>query len=129
MSRADRRRRERDQRKGGAFRVLATPGSSMASAIRAGYGADLPPTVVTWRGFLHLADELGGIDVAVVWLSDLVQEGGRPIAVNVEKQDGSSTTTLIGPRGWTPERLQGHAATLAPYLEGEFGAIESVGRP
>jgi hypothetical protein len=107
------------------FRVLIPEGCTVA-AVRSAYGAGLP-LVLTARAVTQLADELGGAEAAMHWLTALVEHGPRPVAVNLCMPDGSTTTLLLGPRGWSHERLAGHLATMAPDLEALFGASTWVG--
>lgn len=120
MNRGERRRAARED-----VRLFAAQGC-MADAIRSGYASGVQ-IAVTWAGFSQLADELGGVEEATAWLGNLVHHGPRPLAVNVPRPDGSSTTFMLGPEGWTPERLQGWLATMAPHLEELFGAFEVNG--
>jgi hypothetical protein len=79
------------------------------------------PCVLTNRMLRDLERELGTMAAAITWLVDLATFTSRPMAVNVETAEGS-TTVLLAPRGWGDERLKGWAGGLAEGLERHFGA-------
>jgi hypothetical protein len=84
------------------------------------------PLVLTTRALRMLAAELGGIESAARWFMDLTTATAKPIACNIEADDGSSQTVLLPPRGWGEERTLGYTAGLREELGEMFGPVERV---
>ena len=99
---------------------------SMAASIRAAAQAG-PLLVLTTRALRDLAHELGGHDRAADFLLTVAEEIGHPIAVNLERENGSQTV-FIGPRDWTEERLAGWIGGHHAELVEQFGVVARVGR-
>ena len=111
-----------------AARLMIDPSTlSMAASIRAAAQAG-PLLVLTTRALRDLAHELGGHDRAAECLLTIVEEIGRPVAVNLERENGSHTV-FIAPRGWSDERLRGWIAGHHADLEAELGEIVRMGLP
>jgi hypothetical protein len=91
----------------GALKVTADPRAvSMAGAIRTAAAAS-PLLVLAARALVDLAEELGGMDAAVLRLLELAEANDRPIAANFVTGIGTSSTAFIAPRHWSEERLAG----------------------
>jgi hypothetical protein len=109
--------------------VLAAHGTSMRVLLSTSYSAGVPLSL-TWRAFRRLEAEVGGVERAIEWLATLVRHGSAPLTVNIPNDprvpDGPSQTKVLAPEGWTQERMQGWVATMAPYLEREFGPIKGI---
>ena len=110
-----------------AARVTVNPRAvSMAASIRvAARAAAL--LVLTGRALGDLGAELGSPAAAAGWLAALVQEIGKPVAVNFATGAGTSSTAFIAPRSWSRERLQGWIGARHAELEAEFGEVARVG--
>jgi hypothetical protein len=93
-----------------------SPSRAIAAAAR---GTTL--LVLTNRAFRELADELGGHEAAAAHLCRVATNVNRPIAANLETGEGTSSTVLISPKGWSEERIAGWAAGHRDVLEEAFG--------
>lgn len=83
-----------------------------------------PLVAITGRMLLRLADELGSNQATWKWIVRLATEIQRPIAVNDDVSDAATSTTyLIGPAGWSDERVQGWAGGLRDELAAAFGPM------
>src|SRR3954471_70894 len=89
--------------------AVDTAGISAAETI-AQAARVVPFMVISDRLFVELAEELGSEQEATRHLTRIATNTGRPIGVNVEGDDGESTTACIAPKGWTSERLAGWIA-------------------
>ena len=106
----------------GILRIEVDPtGVSLAETI-AEAARHVPFLVIGGRMFADLADELGGHDAATGHLLDVASVTGKPIAVNVERDDDASTTAVVAPRSWSQERLKGWTAGKREALTELFGA-------
>src|SRR4051812_20156209 len=92
------------------------PSEAIAEAAR-----HAPFMVISDRLFVELAEELGSEQEATRHLTHVATNTGRPIGVNVEDDDGESTTACIAPEGWTRERLAGWIGGKRDELEALFG--------
>ena len=103
------------------LRVTLDPtGISLAATI-AEAARHVPFLVIGGRMFSDLADELGGIDRATRHLLTVAEAVDTPIAVNVERGDGASTTAVIASRSWSQEWLKGWTAGKHEALSELFG--------
>lgn len=102
--------------------LIVGSGLPTSASITAAYSAGVP-VVLTNTSFYNLRQELGGLEAAIKWLARLVENGSRPVGVNVS-EGSKSRTFFIPPKDWTKERLAGHIATMAPVLEEAFGEID-----
>jgi hypothetical protein len=101
--------------------TTVSPAKALAVAARSS-----PLLVVTCRAFDDLSAELGDGDAAVRHLLRVATNTGRPVAVNLEGDDGDSTTCFLAPRGWSSERLAGWAAGHHEAIEAMFGTATPV---
>ena len=94
----------------------------IATAIRAAAQA-APMLVLTGRAFNDLARELGGIEAAVGELLAIAEANNRPVGVNFETGEDSSSTAFISPRSWSQERLTGWVGAKHQELTQQFGEV------
>ena len=95
---------------------------SIAAAIRRMADA-APMLVLTGRAFNDLARELGGLDAAVSELLTIAEANNRPVGVNFETGEDSSSTAFISPRSWSQERLTGWVGAKHQELTEQFGEV------
>ena len=106
--------------------VLAADGL-IAVSIRGTATAGTQPLVcLTSRALVTLGNELGSVEAAGRWLIDLVNETGKPVAINIPTPDGTSTTQFLAPFGWTRERLMGYIGGFGAELEATFGDVAGI---
>lgn len=110
-------------------RISVGPGVSMKRSLKAALAADGPALLITARAYSHVRAECGSDQAAWHWLAQRARYGSRPIFVNVEDPDGTSTTVALAPHGWTPEKLAGYVGGLGEMLEEEFGEVSRVWNP
>jgi hypothetical protein len=111
----------------GSMRVTAASKAvSMRQVVTAAASTNALPAL-TWRGYLHLVSECGSHDRAIRFLSETATRCQRPIVVNVPREDGSSTSLAIPPKGWSQGRAAGWIATRREELAAEFGEITRLG--
>jgi hypothetical protein len=96
--------------------AVASPAETIAEAAR-----HVPFLAIAGRLYAELAAELGGDEPAVRHLARVATDVGKPIAVNVETGEDTSTTVLISPGDWTEERLKGWVAGHHEAIEELFG--------
>ena len=105
----------------GVLRVEVDPtGVSLAETI-AEAARVVPFLVLTGRMFADLATELGSDDAASRHLLTVAESVDMPIAVNGATGPGASTTIVVAPRSWTPERLRGWIGGKHEALTAMFG--------
>ena len=93
-----------------------SPARAIAAAARSA-----PLLVASHRAFRDLAAELGGHDEATRHLLAVATAVDAPIAVNVARDGGESTTACIAPKGWTEEKLRGWIGGKREAIEALFG--------
>ncbi len=89
-------------------------------------------TALTYRAFLRLAEERGGDMAAMEWLLKQATRAQAPICVNAPTTRdplGPSTTFVVPPKGWSPERVGGWVGARHQELEETFGPAERVYGP
>jgi uncharacterized protein YecA (UPF0149 family) len=86
--------------------------------------------VLTWNAYRDLLEEMGSDAEVIRFLVSEATTHNKPVAINVPKpsRDGGSITTMIGPEGWSEERLQGWLGNAGPALEGMFGRATWMGK-
>jgi hypothetical protein len=101
----------------------------MAVAIRASALAQTQAiTLLTNAALRQLESELGGMQLVVIWLSELANEAGKPVGLNLVVDDDHSQTVFLPPVGWSAEKLQAWVAARHEELEAEFGEIGEIRR-
>ena len=105
----------------GTLRVTVDTDAVSAAETIAVAARSVPFMVISDRLFVELVEELGGEQEATRHLIRVATNTGRPIGVNVEDDDGESTTACIAPEGWTRERLAGWIGGKRDELEALFG--------
>lgn len=103
-----------------ALRVTVDRDSGAVAAAIEQAARTVPLLVLTGRALSALADELGSMEAAAEHLCRVATEIRKPVCVNIQTADGSSTG-FISPRGWSDERLAGWAAGKREELERLFG--------
>src|SRR3954447_15773828 len=86
--------------------TVDTDVTSLTQAIPAA-ARTAPLLMLSGAALGELAEELGGDEAAGRFLFDVASDIGKPLAIHVEADDGTSSTAFISPKGWTHERLQG----------------------
>jgi hypothetical protein len=111
------------------LRILHDPSAaSTVEAVRRMAGV-APHLVLTQRTIENIAHELGGVGPAARFLLSVVEDTGRPIAINCPTPTGSRTA-FVAPKVWTSERLKGWAAGAAVSgLAEMFGEVERIYAP
>jgi hypothetical protein len=107
------------------LRAVIGPDMSMRAVLE-GTADKLPMFLLSQRAYMHLAEECGGDEPAILFLLELAEQYNKPVLVNFEKPDGTSQTNAMAPRSWTSERLQGWIAGHHEALEQELGLISGM---
>ena len=109
------------------LRVLVGP-CAMKATLRAMFKV-APLPVLTTAAWLQLVSECGGSEQrAGALLLKLAGKHNKPVAVNLPRPGGESTTAFLGPPGWSEERLRGWVGGLHAELQAEFGVVAAVRR-
>jgi len=112
-----------------ALRVAVDASRISPSAVIRESAGLAPLTMISGRMLIDLSDELGGQEEAVAFLSEIAEQTGRPVGVNVPTLEGSRSM-FLAPRGWTQERLAGWVAGHHEAVEDMFGpATVAEGSP
>lgn len=110
---------------------ITITGGAVAEAVRASVKATAGAgrsVALTRNVFTDLVAELGGGGNVLDFVRMLATETRQPIAINMPNGDATATA-LVGPEGWSDERLRGYLGGIHEELAEEFGPIAGVVHP
>jgi hypothetical protein len=102
-------------------KVTIDPAALRPTEVLTQIGTDVPLIIVGAAMLQALINGLGNTRRAFRFLSRLAERRGKPVAVNLETGDGTSSTVVLSPPFWSPERLAGYVGGLSQELERLFG--------
>jgi hypothetical protein len=94
-----------------------SPAKSIAATARTG-----PLVILSDRAFRDLQAELGGLEAAMAHLLRVASNVNKPLGINLETGEGTSSTAFVAPRSWSQERLKGWVGGHHEVLSEMFGA-------